>query len=117
LIVLIVPLTLAACSPGESAHTKAEALYLLETLRQNHLLTQGKLAESHPLVHQMETYPGDNYALSPGQRYVWFTMGPEPVDAMQKARVSASDAGQSFAGFFLIIDEERRILDFGWHKP
>lgn len=114
-MVLTVLTTTASCSG--SSHTKAEALYLLETLRQVLAFEEGKLPKDQPLLYQMEQYPGERYALLPRQSYVWFSMRPESTRVMQKAEISARDAGQSFAGFFLVIDNERRILDFGWHKP
>jgi hypothetical protein len=117
LMVLTTLIAVVSCSGHESSHTKAEALYLLETLRQISDFTENKLPESHPLLFQMETYAGEKYSLAPGQQYVWFSMSPESIEAMQKARISVSDASQSFAGFFLIIDDKRRVLDFGWHKP
>jgi len=95
LMVFTVLITTAFCSG--SSHTKAEALYLLETLRQVLAFEKGKLPKDHPLLYQMEQYPGERYALPPGQLYVRFSMHSESPRVMQKAEISACDAGQSFA--------------------
>lgn len=115
LLMVLTALITASCSEG--SHTKAEALYLLEALRQVLAFEEGKLPKDHPLLYRMKQYPDEKYALPLGQSYVWFTMRPESIRVMQKAEVSTRDAGHSFYGFFLVIDNEQRILDFGWHKP
>ena len=117
LTVLIALLTSTSCGFSDRSHKEAEALYLLEALRQIQALSGGALPESHPLFHHLEIYTHDSYGLPAGQRYVWFSMRPKTTPVMQKGEISGKDAGDSFAGFFLIIDEKRKILDFGWHKP
>lgn len=97
---------------------ETEALYLLEALHQVEGLPNHALPQSHPLFVELDVAPDGTYEEVPsGHHYAWFTMSSKPVQVMSSRSVTLDDARPSFHGFFVVYNQQRQIVDFGWHKP
>lgn len=95
---------------------KDESLYLLEVLREIVKANKVKMLSEHMLLEDLQEYPANYYDLEQGYRYLWFTMSRTPVNVMNSKRVTYSK-NTSFFGYFIVVDINSYIVDFGWHKP
>jgi hypothetical protein len=95
---------------------KDEALYLLEVLREIVKANEVKMLSEHKLLEGLQEYPADYHDIKSGQRYLWFTMSSTPVNVMNSKMVSRSK-NTSFFGYFIVVNPNSYIVDFGWHKP
>jgi hypothetical protein len=95
---------------------KDESLYLLEVLREIVKANKVKMLSEHMLLEDLQEYPANYYDLEQGYRYLWFTMSRTPVNVINSKRVTYSK-NTSFFGYFIVVDINSYIVDFGWHKP
>lgn len=95
---------------------KDESLYLLEVLREIVKANKVKMLSEHMLLEDLQEYPANYHDLEQGYRYLWFTMSSTPVNVMNSKRVTYSK-NTSFFGYFIVVDINSYIVDFGWHKP
>ena len=92
-----------------------EALYLLEALKQIIRKNRVKLVEND-LLNRLEPHSTKHSGSGDEYRYYWFTSKETPVKIMNSGSLQPSRRA-SFHGYYIVVDQDFYIIDFGWHKP